>query len=124
MQVTYPAQWPGVVHAHPESASVSLAGQALRVTWEEDGLMEGSKDGRGKSVEKGWWGCMEGYGCLGGLEGCGYVLLEYCGHGRHGCFVSMTRSSLVFSQQLICLMSVGPGSKEIRYDSMIDDTIL
>lgn len=56
MQITHPAQWEGVVHAHPESASVSLAGQALRVTWEENGLMEGSKDGRAKSEEKGWWG--------------------------------------------------------------------
>lgn len=53
MQITYPSRWAGNVHTKPESGSISLAGQGLKVTRAEDGSVQGSKEG--VDGEK-WWG--------------------------------------------------------------------
>ena len=53
MQITYPPQWSGKVYTKPDSGSISLAGQGLKVTRAEDGSVQGSKEG--VDGEK-WWG--------------------------------------------------------------------
>lgn len=53
MQITYPSRWAGNVHTKPDSGSISLAGQGLKVTRVEDGSVQGSKEG--VDGEK-WWG--------------------------------------------------------------------
>ena len=53
MQIAYPSQWAGKVHTKPDSGSISLAGQGLKVARAEDGSVLGSKEG--VDGEK-WWG--------------------------------------------------------------------
>ena len=53
MQITYPPQWSGIVHTKPDSGSISLTGQGLKVIQAEDGSVQGSKEGV-DGVK--WWG--------------------------------------------------------------------